>query len=85
MNLLYNLLVQVEKDPVRAVEYCGRAILANPGDPELLSLYGKLIWETEGDDVRAKSYFHHALLASPHDWYYFFNNILLRLLSQFGS
>lgn len=48
--------------------YC-RAILASPGDGDLLSLYAKLIWETHRDEERAKSYFDQAVSASPDDWY----------------
>lgn len=55
-----------------AEEYYGRAILASPGDGELLSLYGKLIWETHRDGDRAKSYFDRAVSASPDDWYVHF-------------
>ncbi|KHN04870.1 hypothetical protein glysoja_024231 [Glycine soja] len=57
----------VEKDTVRAEEFYGRAILANPGDGELLSLYGTLIWETQRDEDRAKSYFDQAIHAAPND------------------
>lgn len=53
---------------VKAAEFYGRAILASPGDGEVLSLYGKLIWETEGAVNRAKSYFDQAIHASPDDW-----------------
>lgn len=59
----------MEKDTARAEEYYGRAILANPGDGELLSLYGTLIWETQRDEDRAKSYFDQAIHAAPNDWY----------------
>lgn len=61
--------VKVERDTVKAEEYYGRAILASPGDGEVLSLYGKLIWETNRDEKRAKSYFDQAVNASPDDWY----------------
>lgn len=64
-------MMKVEKDTERAEEYYGRAILANPGDGELLSMYGKLIWETHRDQDRAKSYFDQAVTASPDDWYSF--------------
>lgn len=58
---------------MKAEEYYGRAILAgpSPGDGEIFSLYGKLIWETERDKNRAKSYFDQSLYASPDDWYNF--------------
>lgn len=59
---------QVEKDATRAEEYYGRAILASPGDGEVLSLYAKLIWETERDQDRAQCYFDQAVSASPNDW-----------------
>lgn len=65
---------------MRAEEYYGRAILASPGDGELLSLYGRLIWETQRDGDRARSYFDQAVHASPHDWYgtyYFFLFVLI--------
>lgn len=51
--------------------YC-RAILASPGDGDLLSLYAKLIWETHRDEERAQSYFDQAVSASPDDWYVIF-------------
>lgn len=60
--------MKVENDAVRAEEFYGRAILASPGDGELLSLYGKLVWETQRDEQRAKSYFDRAVYASPDDW-----------------
>ncbi|KAL7111215.1 hypothetical protein ACP275_05G074200 [Erythranthe tilingii] len=62
-------LREVEKDVVKAEEYYGRAILANPGecDGEVLSLYGKLIWDIHRDENRANFYFNQALLASPHN------------------
>lgn len=52
-----------------AEEYYSRAILASPGDGDVLSLYGKLIWETQRDEDRAMSYFDRAVSASPDDWY----------------
>lgn len=54
---------------MKAEEFYGRAILASPGDGEVLLLYGKLIWETQRDESRTKSYFDQAVNASPDDWY----------------
>ncbi|GKB42101.1 tetratricopeptide-like helical domain containing protein [Tanacetum coccineum] len=54
-------------DVVKAEECYGRAILASPGDGELLSFYGKLIWDTERDGERAQSYFDRAVSVSPDD------------------
>lgn len=53
----------------KAEEYYGRALLASPGDGEVLSLYGSLIWETQRDEDRAHGYFDQAVKASPDDWY----------------
>lgn len=53
----------------KAEEYYGRALLASPGDGEVLSLYGSLIWETQRDEDRAHGYFDQAVKASPEDWY----------------
>ncbi|OMO80398.1 Tetratricopeptide-like helical [Corchorus olitorius] len=61
-------LHEVERDTKRAEEYYGRAILANPGDGEVVSLYGNLIWEKHRDESRAKSYFDRVVNASPDDW-----------------
>lgn len=59
----------MEKDYVGAEEYYGRAILASPGDGEVLSLYGKLIWETQRDQRRAQRCFDQAIKACPDNWY----------------
>lgn len=59
----------MEGDTVRAEECYGRAILASPGDGEVLSLYGKFIWDTQRDGDRARSYFNQAVQASPDDRY----------------
>lgn len=59
----------MEGDAKGAEECYGRAILASPGDGEVLSLYGTLVWETQRDEERAEVYFERAVEASPDDWY----------------
>lgn len=49
------------------MEYYSRAILADPKDGEVLSQYGKLVWELHNDQERASSYFERAVQASPED------------------
>ncbi|KAF2315477.1 hypothetical protein GH714_039831 [Hevea brasiliensis] len=61
------LSLKVEGDRERAEEYYARAILASPGDGEVLSLYGKLIWDSHRDGERAQAYFDQAVSASPND------------------
>ncbi|RWV93525.1 hypothetical protein GW17_00044020 [Ensete ventricosum] len=41
--------------------------VSGPGDGEVLSLYGKLVWETHRDGERAEAYFERAVEASPDD------------------
>lgn len=67
---------------MRAEEYYCRAILASPGDGEVLSLYGKLIWESRRDKDRAESYFNQAVSASPNNWYVMLSLPLLIFLFQ---
>lgn len=59
---------QVRGDLVKAEQYCGRAILANPGEASVLSLYADIIWQQHKDASRAESYFGQAVQAAPDDW-----------------
>lgn len=53
---------------MKAEEYYERAILASPGDGEVLSLYAKLMWEVRRDAPHAEAYFDQAVQANPDDW-----------------
>lgn len=62
-------LKQVRKDYLKAEEYCGRAILVNPNDGNVLAMYAELIWKIHKDSSRAENYFNQAVAAAPEDWW----------------
>ncbi|CAN6304529.1 unnamed protein product [Urochloa humidicola] len=55
--------VQVKGDYLRAGEYYSRAILADLDDSELMSKYGKLVWNVHCYEERSSSYFDLVLAA----------------------
>lgn len=61
-----------------------RAILADPGDGEIMSLYAKLVWELHHDKDKASCYFERAVQAAPGDRYNFRAEFLISLL-RFSS
>lgn len=61
------LILQVRGDVEKAEEYCERAILMNPDEGNVLSLYGDLIWCNHKDANRAQTYFDQAVKSAPDD------------------
>ncbi|XP_019235024.1 PREDICTED: uncharacterized protein LOC109215413 [Nicotiana attenuata] len=53
-------------EPAKTESSLAKAAVS-PGDGEMLSMYGKLVWESEQNESRAKSYFDQAIQASPVD------------------
>ncbi|KAJ6351437.1 hypothetical protein OIU78_007372 [Salix suchowensis] len=58
-----------KRDLKGAEEYYSRAILADPGDGEILSQYAKLVWELYRDHEKALCYFEQSIQATPADSY----------------
>ncbi|KAF2314049.1 hypothetical protein GH714_021744 [Hevea brasiliensis] len=54
-------------DLLGAEEYYLRAVVADPGDGEIMSLYAKLVCELHQDHDKASSYFERAVQATPED------------------
>lgn len=62
---------QSKGDLQTAEEFYMRAILADPGDGEMMSQYAKLVWELHHDLDKALHYFERAVQATPGDRYNF--------------
>lgn len=60
-------LQQTKGDLKGAEEYYWRAVQADPGDCEVVSLYAQLVWELHRDKDKASGYFEQAVKAAPAD------------------
>lgn len=67
LNLTTVFEWQSKGDLPSAEEYYSRAVLADPGDGEIMSEYAKLVWEVHRDHGKASSYFERAVQATPED------------------
>jgi Tfp pilus assembly protein PilF len=74
------LNLQSKGDLRTAEDFFMRAILADPGDGEIMSLYAKLVWELHHDKDKASCYFERAVLAAPGDRYNFHAEFLISVL-----
>lgn len=63
----YAQLLQSKGEFHGAEKYYHRAILADPENGEILSMYAKLVWEVHHDQSKALCYFERAALAAPQD------------------
>ncbi|EPS61216.1 hypothetical protein M569_13583, partial [Genlisea aurea] len=65
----YAQYLNSNRDLRGAEEYYSRAVLADPGDGEILSEFAKWIWELHGDKERAEGYFQRGVQAASQDRY----------------
>ncbi|KAF5185432.1 hypothetical protein FRX31_024981 [Thalictrum thalictroides] len=66
LNSLSFIVFKSKGDLPRAEEYYSRAILAKPGDGDMLSQYAKILWELHHDHERASNnYFEQVVQATP--------------------
>lgn len=75
---MFNL--QSKGDLRTAEDFYTRAILADPADGEIMSLYAKLVWELHHDKDKALCYFERAVQAAPGDRYNFHTQFLISVL-----
>lgn len=68
-NLLIFFAKQDRLDLIKAEEYCGKAMSANPNDGNVISMYADLIWRNHKDASRAEHYHLQAAKASPDNRY----------------